>query len=227
MQNNILNTPENIVTEPYKSIQKIAVFQQNGSAMSKIAGIKRFGGNRFILEIINIEANLPNFIEDASQYLPAKIDAELVLDYLKHPDLSTELSLLCQKAGIPVVASGRKITEGDVFIPSTCCMLPKNQSLGEYGKLFGSPEINLTIRDGKVEKVDVLRGAPCGATWDAAKKIEGLDAGDAKVRYGLEVQFFCTANPAGWDPINGKSPVHIAADIHGAAFNKSLKTKLY
>ncbi|MBF0376208.1 MAG: hypothetical protein HQK72_01880 [Desulfamplus sp.] len=204
-------------------MQKITVFQQNGSAMSKIAGIKRFGGNHFVLEIINIEGNLPNLIDDASQYLPTKIDADLVLDYLKHPDLSTDLSLLCQKAGIPVVASGKKITQGNSFTPLTCCMLPRDESLGEYGKLFGSPEVDLTIKDGKIEKVDVIRGAPCGATWDAAKKIEGLDVEDAKIRYGLEVQFFCSANPANWDPINGKSPVHIAADIHGMAFKKACK----
>ncbi len=206
-------------------IQTIVVFQQNGSAMSKIAGIKRFGGDRFVLEVINIEEHLPHIIEDASSYLPKKIDADLVLDYLKHPDLSTDLSLLCHKYGIPIVASGKKITKGDVFTPSTCCMLPKHDSLGAYGELFGAPEIDLTIKDGKVEKIDVVRGAPCGATWDAAKKIEGLDVEYAKIRYGLEVQFFCTANPAGWDPITGKSPVHIAADIHGAAFNKSMKKK--
>ena len=203
--------------------QKIVVFQQNGSAMSKIAGIKRFGGDRFVLEIINIEENLPHVIDDSSQYLPNKIDADLVLDYLKHSDLSTDLARLCQKEGIPIVTSGKKITEGEAFTPSTCCMLPLHESLGQYGKLFGSPEIDLIIRDGKVERVEVIRGAPCGATWYAAKKIEGLDAEEAKIRYGLEVQFFCTANPAGWDPITEKSPVHIAADIHGAAFKKSLK----
>jgi len=204
-------------------MQKITVFQQNGSALSKIAGIRRFGKERFSLEVIDIEENLPHLIENASEYLPSHIDADLVLDYLKHPDLSTDLSILCKKIGIPIVASGKKITEGDVFTPSTCCMLSQNSSLGEYGELFGAPEISLTIRDGRVDKVDVIRGAPCGATWDAARKIEGLDAQEAKTRYGLEVQFFCTANPAAWDPISGKSPVHIAADIHGAAFKKSLK----
>jgi hypothetical protein len=44
-------------------------------------------------------------------------------------------------------------------------------------------------------------------------------------RFGLEVQFFCSANPAGWDPLWGKSPVHLAADIHTAALKTSLKKK--
>nr|NJM04701.1 hypothetical protein [Desulfobacula sp.] len=47
----------------------------------------------------------------------------------------------------------------------------------------------------------------------------------ALTRFGLEVQFFCTANPASWDPIGGKSPVHLAADIHTAALKRNLAQK--
>ncbi len=45
----------------------------------------------------------------------------------------------------------------------------------------------------------------------------------ALTRFGLEVQFFCTADPAAWDPLWGKSPVHVAADIHAAALKVALK----
>jgi len=68
----------------------------------------------------------------------------------------------------------------------------------------------------------VLRGAPCGATWEAAKRMRGVPLSDAGVRIGLETQFFCTANPAGWDPIYGKSPLHLAGEIHSKALNKAL-----
>lgn len=206
-------------------MQKIIVFQQNGSGKSKVAGIKRFGKNRFHIKVVDIDEQLPAVIDDSSLYLPESLDADLVLDYLKHPDLSCDLALLCKRQNIPVIASGKKITEGDVFTPSTCCMLPKNDHLGKYGNLFGAPEIDIKANDGYVEKVDVIRGAPCGATWDAAEKIQGLSIEDAAVRFGLEVQFFCTADPASWDPITGKSPVHIAADIHTAAFNRCSRKK--
>jgi hypothetical protein len=81
----------------------------------------------------------------------------------------------------------------------------------------------VSVEEGRVAAVDVVRGGPCGATWDAARKIIGLPVEEAAVRFGLEVQFFCSANPAGWDPLWGKSPVHMAADIHTAAFNRNLK----
>jgi len=48
---------------------------------------------------------------------------------------------------------------------------------------------------------------------------------EALTRFGLEVQFFCTADPASWDPIWGKSPVHMAADIHAAVLKAGLKKK--
>lgn len=90
--------------------------------------------------------------------------------------------------------------------------------------MFGAPEFSVkTDKNGRIISVDVLRGAPCGASWDAAEKIVGLLADDAVIRIGLETQFFCTANPAGWDPINGKSPVHFAGDVHSAALKRGVK----
>ena len=50
-----------------------------------------------------------------------------------------------------------------------------------------------------------------------------MNTKDACVRIGLETQFFCTANPAGWDPIYGKSPVHFAGEVHSKALKKAVK----
>jgi hypothetical protein len=53
--------------------------------------------------------------------------------------------------------------------------------------------------------------------------LKGLQVKEAAVRIGLETQFFCTANPAGWDPIYGKSPVHFAGEIHSKALLRALE----
>jgi hypothetical protein len=71
----------------------------------------------------------------------------------------------------------------------------------------------------------VKRGAPCGATWEAASRIIGRDVSEAPTRFGLEVQYFCSADPSNWDPIYGKSPVHFAGRIHGAALKKAINEK--
>jgi len=98
---------------------KIVVFQQNGSGESKIAGITKFGQDRFDLQMISIDMPLPPVIDDAREFLPADIDADLVLDFLKHPDLSLDLALLCRDKGIPVVASGKKMKIDGVATPPT------------------------------------------------------------------------------------------------------------
>lgn len=206
-------------------MQTIAVFQQNGSGKTKIKGINQFGDRRFRIQIYDIEADLPPVLDDSSGFLPETIEADLVLDYLRHHDLSEDLSRLCEKLGIPLVSSGKKLQCGNAICPPTCCTLADYKELEDYGKLFGAPRIRVDLDQDRIAKIQVLRGAPCGATWLAAQKVRGLPLSAAMTRFGLEVQFFCSANPAGWDPIYGKSPVHVAADIHTAALKTCLKKK--
>ena len=89
--------------------QHIVVFQQNGSGEAKIAGIRRYGGQRFRLDIKAIDEVLPPVIDDTSDLLPGDIRADLGLDYLRHPDLSQDLSALCARRSIPMIAPGRRL----------------------------------------------------------------------------------------------------------------------
>lgn len=99
--------------------QKILVFQQNGSGESKIVGIRKQGNDLFRLETVSIDAPLPPVIDDATEYLPGDIEADLVLDFLRHPDLSYDLATMCRLRHIPVVASGKKMRiEGTVTPPT-------------------------------------------------------------------------------------------------------------
>ena len=100
-------------------MQKIIVFQQKGSGQSKIDGIETFGEHQFIIETYDIDEDLPDIIDDSSEYLPKTIDADLVLDFLKHHDLSADLAVLCRQLDIPVIMSGKKITTGEAICPPT------------------------------------------------------------------------------------------------------------
>ncbi len=88
--------------------QKILVFQQKGSGEGKIAGVKDHGEGLFRIEVISIDGPLPDIIDKGEGYLPESFNADLVLDFLKHPDLSGDLHKRCEKLGIPVIASGKK-----------------------------------------------------------------------------------------------------------------------
>jgi hypothetical protein len=201
----------------------VLVFQQGDRGASKVKGIRRYGGDRFDITLITIDQPLPPVVDDASEYLPDTIEADLVLDFLKHPDLSHDLSLLCRQLGIPIVASGKKTTVEGTYTPPVCCALARHAELGDYSRCFGAPEFDVSVKDGKIEALNVRRGAPCGATWEAARRMKGTPIEEAPVRMGLDTQFYCTADPSNWDPIWGKSPVHLAADLHRAALVKALK----
>ncbi len=202
--------------------QTLLVFQQDGKGESKIRGIEKFGKQRFCIKKIEIDIPLPPVVDDATEFLPSDIEADMVLDYLKHPDLSYDLANLCKRKKIPQVATRKKIKNDWTYAPSICCALPRHDNLGEYGKLFGAPEFEVVVKDNKIHNIVVLRGAPCGVTWDAAEKIQGLEIEDALLKLGLETQFGCTADPSDWDPIYGKSPVHLASNFHTAALKKAL-----
>ena len=100
-------------------MQKIAIFQQNGSGQSKADGINTHGKDQFTIITYDIDQPLPDIIDDGSEFLPETIDADLVLDFLKHRDLSADLAVLCRKLNIPVIMSGRKITDGEPICPPT------------------------------------------------------------------------------------------------------------
>ena len=99
--------------------QKLIVFQQNGSGEQKIEGLKVYGKDLFELEVVNIDEVLPLVLDDTSEYLPNDISCDLVLDFLRHNDLSTDLAALCSRKEIPIVASGKKITGKGLFTPPT------------------------------------------------------------------------------------------------------------
>jgi len=101
------------------SQQRIVVFQQNGSGERKIAGVRQHAGESITLEVISINQELPPVLDDTSDLLPDDIQADLVLDFLTHSDLSQDLARLCSLKEIPLISSGKKVDDKWVLNPPT------------------------------------------------------------------------------------------------------------
>ncbi len=99
--------------------QKVTVFQQQGSGERKIAGVRLYGGDIIELDVVSIDLELPPVIDDSSEFIPEDLAADLVLDFLKHNDLSQDLADLCARKSIPIIASGKKIDNRWVVKPPT------------------------------------------------------------------------------------------------------------
>lgn len=100
-------------------MQRVSVFQQNGSGERKIEAVREHGSDVISLEVISIDEELPDIIDDTGPYLPANLDTDLVLDFLTHKDLSLDLAALCAARNIPVIASGKKLSNKWVLTPPT------------------------------------------------------------------------------------------------------------
>jgi len=202
---------------------RLVIFQQNDSGAEKIKGIREFGKDIIITEVYSVKAQLPEFIDEPQNYINDDFMADVVLSFLRHPDLNHYLARICRKRDIPLIASGTKTEEA--ITPFTCCGLGRLQGLGHYGDQFGLPEFEIDTRDGMITDIRVMRGASCGATWQAAKKIIGLRLEEALPTLAREVQYLCKADPSAFDPITGKSALHYAGDVHTAALKKAAQKK--
>ncbi|NTV13923.1 MAG: hypothetical protein HGA96_08355 [Desulfobulbaceae bacterium] len=204
--------------------QQLVIFQENGSGEKKLAGLRRFGRDMQIIAIYNIDAALPAFIDNPEAFIPADFSGDLALSFLKHPDLINYLAQVCASKALPLIASGKK--EEKAITPFTCCGLGRMVGLGAYGEQFGFPELTITAEHDRISRIEVVRGASCGATWLAASRVIGLPLPEALITYPREVQYLCVADPAAFDPISGKSSVHYAGHVHAAALKKAAKQVL-
>ena len=205
-----------------KQVTRISVIQEGDAGALKISGIKEYGHDLEIVEVITVPSNLPLLVDEPEAHVPLHFAGDLVLSFLKHPDLLDYLAAVCEKQGLPLVASGRHCRYGHT--PFTCCGLGRHQGLGHYGEQFGFPELALSLdQTGRIEGITVLRGASCGATWEAIAPVIGLTPEEALVTYPREVQYLCHADPSAFDPISGKSAVHYAGHVHHAALAKTLQ----
>jgi len=206
------------------TLQKVLVFQRDGLGGGKVKAIGELADD-IELKVVDVVGPFPPIIDSPEENFPDNTDeliewSELILDHLYHPDLTAYLVDRAKAFGRDVIASGRKHPE--ILTPSTCCTLGKFDRLGAYAEHFGAPEFEVKVSDdGVVEEVKVLRGAPCGATWEAAKSIVGMKLEEALPRIGLSTQFNCfaKANPN----VFLTNPLHVAGEIHISALEKALK----
>ncbi len=206
-----------------KECLRLVVFEQGGSGAYKVAGIETYGRDIEIEQVYDISSPLPEIIDEPEEFISGNFGGDLVLDFLRHPDLSEYLVRLCVTKGIPVIAPGQHIP--GAICPFTCCGLRRREGLGPYGEQFGMPEYGLEIRDGHIAGLQVRRGAPCGATWKVIPRMIGVPLERAVDTIGREIQFLCKVSPSSFDPISGKSRLHFAGEVHMAAIKKAISKK--
>jgi hypothetical protein len=202
---------------------RLVIFEEAGSGKYKVAGIEVYGRNITIERIYNILPALPEVIDEPEEFIPDDFKGDLVLNFLRHPDLSEYLVKICKAKGIPVIASGQNIP--GAICPITCCGLRRRKSLGGYGEQFGLPEYDVEVKDGRITGLYVRRGASCGATWQVIPRMIEVPVDEALSTIGREIQYLCKADPSAFDPVSSKSPLHFAGKVHMMALKKAFSSQ--
>lgn len=195
---------------------RVIVFQREDLGKHIVEGLKKHGD--FEVSEFTVQEDLPEIIDNPEEFLDRGLEADLVFDHLYHKDLSEYLVGVAKKKGIPVISPGSKI-EGAIA-PRICCALVAGDKIPGFER-FGYPEFELEVEEGKIKDIKVIKGAPCGATWDAAEKVKGTKLEDAPSKIALELQYLCKA-ATGYDVAKSKkAPLHLAGDVHKKAFEKA------
>ena len=194
----------------------------------------------FSVITVDLPEFVPIFIEEPDEFLEnlnfdlRVFSADLVVTYSLHPDLTSAIAKLAAEAGVRslIIPGGssrasvpelKQISEAsgmDIEVDETCCTLEPNSFNRPFADIFGSPVLKVKTENGKIAKVEVIKGAPCGSTWHMAKELVGVPVKDAPPKAGLLIQQYpCRA-------IRGEmGGIHESAELHKQALIKALENE--
>ena len=190
-----------------------------------------------IVGIYEIPQNLPEFIEEPEEYLPAMLpECDLLIAMDLHPDLLTGLPDIAEKAGISgvivpveqhrlgppgIIEKVRKDLESkdiDCEFPRAFCSLEKcgKPVIDRFVEMgFGKPVLRIQLNERKdhIVAVDVITDAPCGSTCFVARKLRGTAVKEYKETVSSAHHAYpCTAGME-IDPQIGDTILHRAGYI--------------
>lgn len=193
-------------------------------------------------EVVSVEVPqvLPGFIEDPEEFVrelnldPKLFQSDLLILYTFHPDLTPEIVRMAGEAGVKaaIIPGGigragsidelERIAETTgihIEVDEICCTLDECgvAVIDEFAKKLGRPELSVETKDGRISRVTVLRGSPCGATWHAAEGVVGKTVAEATSMTGL----FCQQYPC--RAVRGTpGGIHTSGDLHKDAMERAL-----
>jgi len=193
-------------------------------------------------QVISVEVPqiLPGFIEDPEEFVmelnldPKIFDADLLILYTFHPDLTPEIVRIAGARGVKAaivpggIGRAGSIDELEMIaekygihieVDEICCTLEECgvPAVDEFAKKLGKPELEVSAKDGRISSVKVLRGSPCGATWHSAEGLIGKRVEDAPSMAGL----FCQQYPC--RAVRGTpGGIHTSGDLHKDAMERAL-----
>ena len=138
----------------------------------------------FDTEFVELEKPASMFMDeiDIPADALAKIkDANILITYTQHPDLTLDLVDMVNKDVDHIIVAAWRgegfknqlERYGNVTCPYIMCKLEENgnEVFDEFTSKIGKPKVDIKIEDGKIVDVSVVRSSPCGSTSFVANYI--------------------------------------------------------
>jgi len=189
--------------------------------------------------------NLPDFVEEPETLLPRWVpQSSLILSLGEHPAIALLLPSLAKKVRakavitpidnskwVPPAVKNEVLEElknlGVVSVfPKPFCSLEEDSNselINEFAEKFGRPKLKISLKNGLVVGVEVLRGAPCGSTHFVAERLLNVEASKAPTKASLLVQTYPCLASRQRDVEYGDSLIHVAGYILRSSILEALR----
>lgn len=186
-------------------IRILAVVQgEYGERIAK--HIAENGPDKWEVNMITLETDLPQMIDDPEEYLPSDLPkADLLLAMQEDSSAAQLIVYIARIAGvrgvIAPIDNSEWLPEGmknqlerelkemgvETVFPRPFCVLEEIGSplIDQFARCFGRPKLELKWENDKVTQVDVLVDAACGSAKFVAKELIGKSIDDAVEKAGL------------------------------------------
>lgn len=190
--------------------------------------ISKMGLASSIVGIHEVSENLPEFIDDVSDYVPINLpEADLIISLGLYGDINMIIPPVASNTGaksiiVPIhdpkqIPAGlqmeieSEIGNARIVFPKPFCSLEPvgDKYIDEFAEYFGKPELEIKA-DNLIRHVEVKRGAPCGSTWFVAEKLKNVPVNDAEFEAGGRYHNYPCLASMSIDPQIGDTLLHLA-----------------
>jgi hypothetical protein len=157
-----------------------------------------------IIEINSPKGIFIDNIEIEKELIDEITEFDLIITYIKQADMTLELIEQIHKKVSWIIVGiwkgegfkNQLLKYGNVSVPDNMCELEGNFNdpiINKFLEKFGKPKIKINCQGEKIAEIEIVRGAPCGATEFIAKDMIGKDSKNAESlakQAGLRVQHY-------------------------------------
>lgn len=193
-----------------------------------------------IVGLEEFEDNLPEFIDDLTEYMPENLpECDLIIAVGLFGDINLLISSIVKETGaksviMPIhhpqqIPAGLKqeikdsLQEATIVFPKPFCSLTSqgDKYIDKFVEKFGKPELEIEA-DEYIKKVQVKRGAPCGSTDFVAKKLLGVPVEEAEFEGGDKFHNYPCLASMNKDSATGDTILHLAGYKTKEAIKRAL-----